>query len=296
MRHLIAGLVPFLILSLYGSGQTANAATVSSTDVSAAEVTELTQAAAASVITLKAFSKAKEEQAQANRAQVNAQLAEVQNELARVETTVNELMAKIDRQSDLEDSTRSTIVKMNDADLKIRELLAAGSVTELKFAKETQSAITLIDAVVTAMGKLLAEAEDQIKKLAQQIDQIRQLKKVLHAALEKLKATQQKMKELLALLLEETNQDLDAEKASGCFARISSNKDYAAKLIAAARSNVNNPSGLGQFLKQDSPGSDIDVREVRDPNGLIVIFRLGRLTHCISTKQQCGGKPHTVIP
>lgn len=73
---------------------------------------------------------------------------------------------------------------------------------------------------------------------------------------------------------------------------ISKDRIKAAKFIELVRSN--NRIALSDMLKREVPGSDVDVREVKDTSGLMAIFRINGVTHCLSTKTQCGGKRYSV--
>jgi hypothetical protein len=112
--------------------------------------------------------------------------------------------------------------------------------------------------------------------------------------LEKLRTLEDSAKTDLQALLPLFQEIQDAEKVSPILTRISQDKDYAAKFITAAHNNLTNPGTLGQLLQTDSPGSTVEVREVKEGNGLTVVFRVGKLTHCLSTNQQCNAQPYSV--
>ena len=112
--------------------------------------------------------------------------------------------------------------------------------------------------------------------------------------LEKLKTLEDSAKTELQGLLALFQEIQDAEKVSPILTHISQDKDYAAKFITAAHNNLTNPGTLGQLLQADSPGSTVEVREVKESNGLTVVFRVGKLTHCLSTNQQCNTQPYSV--
>ena len=87
-----------------------------------------------------------------------------------------------------------------------------------------------------------------------------------------------------------------------CANLVSTNKAFAAALTAADVS----PAEVTQITQAASASvaigkalktltlTDVDVREVRETTGLLATFRIGRLTHCLSTVLQCGGKAYSV--
>lgn len=84
----------------------------------------------------------------------------------------------------------------------------------------------------------------------------------------------------------------DWQKARPCFALISQNSAYANQFLSVPiGDNARQP--VEQFLKTYS-SCKCDVIEVKNTNGFKVVFRVGKLTHCLSTKQQCGGKAYSV--
>lgn len=150
-----------------------------------------------------------------------------------------------------------------------------------------------MEANIEAMcAKLMAEAKNNKEEVADKIKNIQDRIEKLKKLAQELEETVQKMQELRTKYMDALASKEDAEKAGECLKRIAQDRIKAAKFIEFVRSNSR--TELAELLKRESPGSNVDVREVKDTNGLMAIFRIGKLTHCLSTKNQCGGKQYSI--
>lgn len=269
------------------------------------EVDSVMQAASAAIQVLDAFKRANNQETKSTQLAIVSQTTSAGETFTKVRRSLFFLKSLSERSSSsgaAEAAFKQALEKMKEAaeqQKKAAEIDYAvgnleGTIKAIPLVGTHQAVIVSMRSVAVEYQKLVAEAkrnkellEDQIKRIDEQIALIKE-------QIKKLELIIQKLEELLPKFLEFAGSDTNAEGAKKCVSRISQDRSYATKLLAATRANINNPSGLTSAIKKDSPGSNIDVREVKDANGLMVIFRIGHLTHCLSTKQQCGGKPYSL--
>lgn len=142
-----------------------------------------------------------------------------------------------------------------------------------------------LDRIAKAIAKLNEQTPTLIEEIRKVDEEISRLEEQKEKAIEEL--SEQKRKAVAAF-----KEAMGNARARSILAAISQDRIKAAKFIQFVRGNSR--TALSEMLKRESPGSDVDVREVKDTNGLLLLFRIGDLTHCLSTKQQCGGKPYSV--
>ena len=274
---------------------------------SADEIDEVTQAANAGVTTLSDFLTKNNDAIASTRSALTTQAATLKTTNAAIKSLIESLSSSVVNRSAFRKDTRdraateaiAALLKAaeNESEAAQSEYYiknVEGALTAVPFIGSQKTAVSLTNAVAVEFAKLKEELRSQHSAVEEQIKVIDERIEQVKAQLEKLQKMIQVIESLLPKLLEYLTQDSNAQQTKACFNHISKDLSYAAKLLAAARANLNNPAGLNQFLKNNSPGSGIDVREVKETTGLIVIFRVGALTHCLSTKQQCGGKAYAL--
>ncbi len=126
----------------------------------------------------------------------------------------------------------------------------------------------------------ISEIEAKIKNLA---DQIRKL----NEQAKKLEQTARKIEEVMSAISEAFEEAGDAENSQKILFSLSQDRQKAAKLLEAVENN--NRSTILSLLKQNIT-AQVEVREVKNENGAMLVFRVGNLIHCLSTKTLCGGK------
>jgi len=136
--------------------------------------------------------------------------------------------------------------------------------------------------------KLIDQLKDEINDLNEKIKAIEQQTKKLKELAQKLDALQAKMATLLPKIQDSLGQDQSVDKSRQILAAISQDRAKASKLIQAIEENRS--AEVGSLLGQGARGPKVEVREVKSADGAMVVFRVGNLIHCLSTKLQCGGK------
>lgn len=140
--------------------------------------------------------------------------------------------------------------------------------------------------LIAGFKEQVADIEGKIKALAEQI-------KKVNEQYQKLQTILKKMEELVPKIMELIAQDNDAEKARVALTSISTDRSKAAKLLGAIKSN--NRTLISEILRPISDALTISIQDVKNVDGLTVVYRLGNLSHCISTKNQCGGGAFSTI-
>lgn len=275
------------------------------------ETDELVQAARAAVAVLNDSLRLKSNEIKGVRSELAKRVNELEAALSEAKPLLNPVTIPTRQSSDISEneaairtagekalaaiqSAADARKRAEENDYAIRNV--EGLLQGIPVLNAQKEAVVAFESVIFEYQKLLTElsrvkerSEEENKQVAEKIARLVAIKKTFREASEILRERNDfsKLQDLL------TSQ-ADLENAKKCVSPISQDKAYAAKLLAAAGSHINNPSGLTQLLIKDSPCSNIDVREVKDVNGLMVIFRIGKLTHCLSTKLQCAGKPYSV--
>ena len=160
-------------------------------------------------------------------------------------------------------------------------------------------------AQIEALKAALSKVDTQIRLLLQEIDKLQQTEeeeksRILRSdsgnteRLGKLAALENRLTAVRATVLFRMNTEADTNSAVSWFRRIAKDPAYASRLLDTMRRNANNTFDMTQFLRNDIKGTTIDVREIRNANGLTIVLQIGRRTHCLSTTLQCGGKRYSV--
>lgn len=188
---------------------------------------------------------------------------------------------KVDQTDELFRSVSSSLQELNE---NISE-----AVNKIK---EDLRSIRALAAVLKQLKEQSEKLRDQLKEKKEEIEgKIKavetQLKK-LKEQTEKLIALQNKLEELIPTLTEITGQDQSAEKSRQILGTISQDRVKAAKLLEAIKDNK--LTEINDLLKQNITGVEVEVREVKNADGATVVFRVGNLIHCLSTKNLCNGK------
>lgn len=137
--------------------------------------------------------------------------------------------------------------------------------------------VAKIAAIISATTKInyslnsLAEWETEIKKQNKLTIEIRD-------AIKKFREITENVKDVVA--------------ARDIFLHLSQDRTHADKLLEALRTK--NRSAIEEMLKRDVPGSNVEVREVKEDNEFLMNVRVGKLIHCFSTSSECSGKSLTV--
>lgn len=272
------------------------------------ELDEVINAANAGVTTLNDFLRVSKEQIATTRINLTAQSSNLRTTTAAMKSLIELLKAAAEsktafRKEIRDRATAEALASLVEAAKQEREAAendyaaanVEGAITAIPFVASQKSAASLANSVAVEFAKLLEEAKSQETFLEDRIRALEEQIAALKALAQKIEKVAQAIESLLPKLLDLIGKVSDATKTKACFSHIGQDRTYAAKLLAAVRANLNNAPALGQFLRNQTPGSNIDVREVKETTGLIVILRTGGLTHCLSTKQQCGGKPYTLV-
>jgi hypothetical protein len=292
--------VLWLLISIV-SAPISSAATLTAADVSPTEVTALSQAATAGITTLDSLAKANADLVQARQGEL-ARIAKAVSDLTNAKLLLGALKLLLDRhpefvaaraardraQAVLENAPKINVnLAQTDAEAndqaKATEALAALILSEL-----SRIAVELDPAKLNAIAGAIAKGgEADMTAIAQELQEINKEKEILR---DRIIAQQEAIagKEAAAAAAAE------AAKAAAALKPISSDRSKAAALLAAILNNRGNPVGLSPALRSITGVAEVDVREVREADGLIVLFRLGRLEHCLSTRLQCGRKQYSV--
>jgi chromosome segregation ATPase len=270
-----------------------HAATVAVSDLSAIQIDETTTAAKTAATALDGVVLTTSQEKKKSAGEVGTQVTALQATLAKLKLNLAEQEKRTVKQS----SRMQLILTLRDKATKLEQEAATiqslkeeaaarfdaamqAAVTEMTSAIATANQLAALDAAASALDGQqadIARLNEEIKALAAQIEAIKKQIEALQAAIARLNAK-------LA----------DAEKAKGWFVQVSSDRQKAAKVLAAALTHLNDAPALGMALNNDSPGAGINVSEVRDLAGIFFVFRIGGLTHCFSPKLQCGGRPYSL--
>lgn len=136
-----------------------------------------------------------------------------------------------------------------------------------------------------AITKKEADIEGKIKAAGSQAEKLKEIANRIVVIAEK-------MEEILQIMSEILGQDRNAQNVQLTLTAISQDNTKVAKLIEAIKDK--NQTSLRELLKPKSGSVNVEVQEVKNINGLSVVFRLGGLTNCLSTKNQCGGKSFSI--
>lgn len=148
-----------------------------------------------------------------------------------------------------------------------------------------------------AMKNSLTSLEDKIKKLSEELrkntNEIKRKITNLETQISRLKQQVKKLEDILKRIDELTpalteiikeNQSL--ENSQKVLFPLSQDRAKVAKLLEAIEKN--NHSEIIDLLRINSV-KDIEIREVGNTDGVKLVFRIGSLVHCLSTKTLCGG-------
>lgn len=133
---------------------------------------------------------------------------------------------------------------------------------------ERARAIQQLKSTVDSLEDLIKQLEDQCEKNQ---DQIKQLKNQIEA------------------LLREID---DIAKGNKVFASIAQDRTRAAAFATLITSS--NKAALLDLLKHEAAAQDVEVREAKAIGGINIVFRIGTITHCLSTNLQCSGKSYSL--
>jgi hypothetical protein len=264
---------------------TASAATVTPADLQPAQITETVDAASVAVSSLNSYVAARS-------TELNAAIAGVNSNVSRLQTALPGFTQTLDSLSRL--NTRPELQQLTQAlqDRAARVALDGEAVRKNDGSSSFESGVQTL---LTDMTAVRSGSKELLEELAGEshTEKIRQAILDFLAIVDSIQPQLREGKEKAGTA--RTRRD-DARKASTVLAKVSSDRDQAARVLAAALSNVNNASTLGQTLNNEFPGSAIIVRDVRDLSGILVTFQIGTLTHCFSPKLQCGGRGYSIVP
>lgn len=160
----------------------------------------------------------------------------------------------------------------------------------VRLKNELREIMNALDEQVPKLRDLLTGENGDLKDndLKEQIDAIDKQIKKLKEQLKKLEVLQEKIATLMPEFEDALGQDQSAEESRLILTAVSQDRAKAAKLIQAIEDNKR--AEIGNLLGQSARGTKVEVRETRNADGAMVVFRVGNLIHCLSTKAQCGGK------
>jgi len=160
----------------------------------------------------------------------------------------------------------------------------------VRLKNELREMMKALDEQVPKLRDLITGENEDLKgnDLKEQIDAINEQTKKVKEQVKKLEALQEKIASLMPKLEDALGQDQSAEESRLVLTAVSQDRAKAAKLMQAIEENRH--AEIGNLLGQGARGTKVEVRETRNADGAMVVFRVGNLIHCLSTKAQCGGK------
>lgn len=186
--------------------------------------------------------------------------------------------------------------------------------------RDLQALQAKLDQLRSKMGLLdkeIKELMEEIETLADEINELKELKermkdqleskqkeiegkeKAAQAQIKKIKDATDKYNDVLDPLPAILSKELttvgiyvSAAKLHNIVTAISQDRSKAAKLLEAIKTN--NQTSLRELLKQNSGGENLSIQEIKNTNGLGIVFKIGNIGFCLSTKTQCGGQSATV--
>jgi hypothetical protein len=88
----------------------------------------------------------------------------------------------------------------------------------------------------------------------------------------------------------------DIEKGRRLILVLSNDRAKVAAFLSLVETNGR--AAILDFLKRESSSQDAEVRDAKatttPTKGQTVVFRIGNLTHCLSTNLQCSGKTYSL--
>ena len=155
---------------------------------------------------------------------------------------------------------------------------------------ELREAMKALDEQASKLRDLLAGENEDLtgEDLKKKIEAINEQVKKLKERAKKLEAVQEKIATLLPELQDALGQGQSAKESRQILDAVSQDRAKVTKLLQAIEDNKR--AEIGDLLGQGARGTKVDVRETRNADGAMVVFRVGNLIHCLSTKAQCGGK------
>jgi len=160
----------------------------------------------------------------------------------------------------------------------------------VRLKNELREMMKALDEQVPKLRDLITGENEDLKgnDLKEQIDAINEQTKKVKEQVKKLEALQEKIASLMPKLEDALGQDQSAEESRLVLTAVSQDRAKAAKLMQAIEENRH--AEIGNLLGQGARGTKVEVRETRNADGAMIVFRVGNLIHCLSTKAQCGGK------
>ena len=166
-----------------------------------------------------------------------------------------------------------TAVDTSTTAISSRQTQIKASVDQVKSKLATSEANTA--RAIAGLSSEIDALSEMIKFLAQQCEEIRKQIDALRSQIEAL----------------EREID-DIQKSSKAFASIAQDRTRAATVVSFISSG--NKAALLDFLKRETLATDIEIRDAKAIGGTNIVFRIGTITHCLSTNLQCSGRAYSL--
>lgn len=188
---------------------------------------------------------------------------------------------KADQMDDLLRASSASIEALNAFVSESAKRIQENNRVARELSEQSKSIAAQSENLIGQLKDDIVDLNEKINAIEQQIRQLKQLG-------QKLETVQGKIATLLPKLQDALGQDESVDESRQVLAAISQDRTKAAKLIQAIEENKS--AAVGNLLAQGGRGPEVEVREVKSAGGAMIVFRVGSLTHCLSTKAQCGGK------
>lgn len=185
-------------------------------------------------------------------------------------------------------STHSRIKRLSG---RLGDLIEQRKVEDIGIAEKIKSHLEKIAEELDRLAKLRETTRAEIEILEKVLERLKEAKTRLLDLFKQKAKTIAGLESAVAEAAEAAEAAARAARAQPILTTIAQDRRIGALFAEFIRSN--NRVALNEMLKRENPGSDIDVREVKDTSGL-AIFRVGGMTHCLSIRSQCSGKSYSV--
>lgn len=156
--------------------------------------------------------------------------------------------------------------------------------------RELKEAIKTSDEQASKLHYLIAVENENLtgNDLKKKIAAIKEQIEKLEEQAKKLAAVLERITTLLPKILDALGQDQSAKESRQILDAVTQDRAKVAKLLQAIEDNRR--AEIGDLLGQGARGTKVEVRETSNTDGAKVVFGVGYLIHCVSTKAQCGGR------
>jgi chromosome segregation ATPase len=215
-----------------------------------------------------------------------ASLADLTAEIAALAAEIKAIQDKIKALRDLMNAVRSQIERVSE---KVDELKAKADAFEQCTAIK-RAVAEAYDKAIKQLQSKIAEAEAKKESTTSLKQQLATLQNKREEDLRKLDASCSKLVSEVEKLVQEVK---NTAKARRVLNKLSVDRTKASQLLQLIREN--NRTGLSEFLQREAGGGDFVISDAKTGTGLLIVFRVDSISHCLSAANQCSGKSYLLI-